>query len=283
VGLNGAGEEVMRLAAAAYNRLGYVAHLQGSYAEALHSIDTASALLAALPSGGSVAELAQNQFVRGVLATTTGDWSAAENHFRTALGLWEDAGGAPPRMVAWSRLNLGTALRRLQRLDEATECYREAIEVLRGLGDFVHAALARNNLGNLHLDRGEPAEALACFQAAEPPFRAAGDQLRLALVYSNQGVALHALGDLRGAERALGAGVERWRILGHKAGLAEALCDLAQVLAAAGRTTDALVMLQDAQEQLQALPSSPNRARIEAAVAAVRAAIPGPEGADARL
>ena len=78
--------------------------------------------------------------------------------------------------------NLGTVLQKLERLDEAADAYRQAVQLRPEL------TLAHNNLGNVHFLQGRPAEAIACYE------RALGTQPENAEALNNLGNALQAQG-----------------------------------------------------------------------------------------
>lgn len=88
----------------------------------------------------------------------------------------------------------GTALQALGRLDEAAAAYGRALVLVQAAGSRADEAHVLCNLGDLELDRGEPAGARERFSAAGGLFKALGER---------QGEAAALVGRAR-AERALG-------------------------------------------------------------------------------
>ncbi|MBK8045917.1 MAG: tetratricopeptide repeat protein [Anaerolineales bacterium] len=194
-------QEFPRLRSAVLNRAAFVAYLQGRYADASALASTAQH---AAPRD-AVVEIAQNEFIWGVLAQTHHEWLESKVHFLEALRLSEAHPFHNPRMIAWGLLNLGTAHRRLEEQAQALDCYVRAVELLEQIGDRVHAAVARMNIGNLHLLAERPQVALEWYQTAEPVFRQVRDEVRLALIYINMGIAWRDAGDYaRGGDPAGG-------------------------------------------------------------------------------
>jgi tetratricopeptide (TPR) repeat protein len=122
---------------------------------------------------------------------------------------------------AEAQSNLGAALRRLGRLDEAVACLRRALQLRPDL------AQVWNNLGNAERDLGRPAAALEAF----------GHALRLkpdlAKAHNNRGNALHDLGRLDDAVAAYRRAIE------IDAKYAEAHRNLGIVLRLQGRAHEA--------------------------------------------
>ena len=164
--------------AKALNQLAYVARLQSKFDVAEALVDEALSLL-----DEDDPERAHSHWVLGTIATSQLDWPAAERHHQAALQIWQAAGDQ--RRAAWSLQNLGNTLRGAGRYAEAAGYIQQAIVALGQLQDPVNQAVARMNLGVVHIYEHDPTQALALLQLAEPVFRQVGDQLHLAMVYTN--------------------------------------------------------------------------------------------------
>jgi LuxR family maltose regulon positive regulatory protein len=92
------------------------------------------------------------RFVEGVMAAASGDHEEARRRFEDAIDLF-DEGGAPYE-AARSRLELGSALTALGRLDAASRELRAALGIMKQIGAVAESARAETFLG--HLDATVP-------------------------------------------------------------------------------------------------------------------------------
>jgi len=87
------------------------------------------------------------------------------------------------------RLNAtGTQQRRVGRYDEAVECHRQALEILRRLGDRRGVALTQSNLALALSHAGDDVWAVGLFEEAAATLRDLGDEEHLARIMANLGV-----------------------------------------------------------------------------------------------
>jgi tetratricopeptide (TPR) repeat protein len=87
------------------------------------------------------------------------------------------------------RLNAtGTQRRRSGRYDEAVECHREALEILRALGDRRDVALTQSNLALALSHAGDDGWAVGLFEEAAATLRELGDEEHEAQIMANLGV-----------------------------------------------------------------------------------------------
>jgi eukaryotic-like serine/threonine-protein kinase len=138
---------------------------RGSYDRAEEMLREAVTLLdAALPAGDP--ERASVLGSLGVLHFHRGEWAEAETAFRQAVAALDPESN--PEDWALKRHNLGVAVYRQGRLDEAEEHYLAALEVRRRAlpPDHPHFARSYNALGALMLERNRLDEAVEYFQAA---------------------------------------------------------------------------------------------------------------------
>jgi hypothetical protein len=87
------------------------------------------------------------------------------------------------------RLNAtGTQHRRSGRYDEAVECHRQALEILRALGDRRGVALTQSNLALAVSHAGDDAWAVGLFEEAAATLAELGDEEHEAQIMANLGV-----------------------------------------------------------------------------------------------
>jgi tetratricopeptide (TPR) repeat protein len=88
-----------------------------------------------------------------------------------------------------SRLNAtGTQHRRSARYDEAVECHRQALELLRSLGDRRGVALTQSNLALALSHAGDDEWAIGLFEEAAATLGELGDEEHEAQIMANLGV-----------------------------------------------------------------------------------------------
>jgi tetratricopeptide (TPR) repeat protein len=87
------------------------------------------------------------------------------------------------------RLNAtGTHHRRSGRYDEAIECHRQALEILRALGDRRGVALTQSNLALALSHAGDDNWAVGLFEEAAVTLAELGDDEREAQIIANLGI-----------------------------------------------------------------------------------------------
>lgn len=239
--------------ARAINREAYVARLLQHNQESDRLVERALVLL-----DEDDAERGYSYFVRGCNAFDAREWALAERWYRRSLETWyreED-----PRMVAWNLTNLGTALRRLDRLDEATHSYRQAIEIFDEIQDPAHRAVAQMNLGTIHLQADDLGAALAAYLAAEDSFRRLNDDVHLAQIYNNLGLVYarqHRNGE---AENAYMAAIARSEKLGNVADTVNVMDSLGELYRDTNRPDLARSTWAQALDRLPAIAGTPAHA-----------------------
>jgi len=126
--------------------------------------------------------------------------SAAESGSRTAHGLMQTglsttvrlASRVPQTDARRKALQLnaaGTQYRRDGRYDEAVECHRRALELLRALDDRQAVALTQSNLALALSHAGDDGWAIGLFEEAAAILRELGDEEHEAQIIANLGVA----------------------------------------------------------------------------------------------
>ena len=159
--------------------------------------------------------------VLGTIAYDRQCWDRAVSFFEQSLQLLKMSGNE--RFMAWVHTNLGLTLWRQEDLQEARSHLIHAITLFENIGDPIHQAVARMNLGNIYIALALPQRALDCYLQAEPIFRQAGDRQRQAMVYNNIGKAHREVGKSGDAIPALQHSIKLWRTLNNPTRLANAL------------------------------------------------------------
>ena len=119
-------------------------------------------------------------------------WQEAARCFRLSLDLLRQ--GDDRRLQGWAHSNLGLALWQTGDLVGAEAQLLQAIDLFALIGDPIHQSVARLNLGNVLVARGELEQALLVYGEAEAVFRKAHDIERLASVNNNIGKVCRDLG-----------------------------------------------------------------------------------------
>ncbi|MEV6327872.1 tetratricopeptide repeat protein [Streptomyces sp. NPDC051909] len=191
------------------------------YAE--HHFETAEQALAWLEEargtvlGAALQGAAAGAIPPGVLAELTtrirgflqrrGHWRDWEQLARETVRLARAEAGPDPLAEATGRLELGTLAAARHLLDEAVEELHASAALFTAAGDTRGEARVLNNLGLVHLERGEHAESGACLERALALHRTAGRPTDTAIALDNLALLHLRLGALDRAERACEEGL----------------------------------------------------------------------------
>jgi serine/threonine protein kinase/tetratricopeptide (TPR) repeat protein len=135
--------------------------------------------------------------LRGILQSDLGDKEAAVKSFERALQARIAFSGVNNHETAELYNSMALSLSGLYRGAQAQEAYRQALDILRNLGqaDTLDAVVILGNSGDLALRMGRLAEATAALHAAFEKGRAiAGDSAAIAVYMSLYGSALNIYG-----------------------------------------------------------------------------------------
>lgn len=232
------------------NQLAYVARLQSQFALAKAHVEEALSLLEE-----NDAECATSYWALGTIAHDQMDWTLAAECFQRAYEIAQEAND--PQRAAWNLQNLGNALRGAGRYDKAAEYIQQTIVLLGQLHDPVNQAIARMNLGIVHLYRNEAEQSLALFSLAESVFRQVGDQFHLAMVNTNIIIAERELKHWQAAEEAGMKSIRLWEALGDLRMMTNSLDELGVTYLAQGRNDDAKIILERGLEVIAQVPPDP--------------------------
>lgn len=156
-----------------------------------------------------------------------------------------DGHGGDERALAYAARGLGWLASKEGRFDEALPHLQEALrryEALQG----PEAILVQEDLGHLHLQRGESAEAVAYFSAAWAALAQVADPPLQYLTNNQLPLALAATGQADEARRMAEAKVQRLRAHRVNEGAIGGLAEQGQIAAAAGAFTQAAVAYGEA-------------------------------------
>lgn len=179
----------------------------------------------------------------GCMAGDLGELPAGEALLREAIIRWRDL----PDQVELARtlMNLGVALRRQGRYEEAEAAYRESLSIQTGLPDQSDLVLTYLNLGAVLGTRGEQQQAVLQFQAALDTARRIGDQWGAATALSQLARAAVVDKRLDDAVTYQTEALVLFRGMGDQLGTAVTLSSLASVCRELGDLDQALCYFRE--------------------------------------
>jgi predicted ATPase/class 3 adenylate cyclase/Tfp pilus assembly protein PilF len=210
----------------------------------------------------------------GSLALWQGDDPAAMAWLEQATALARAVGDR--RTEARALNSLGVLANQQGDLERAGARYAESLALMRKAGDRRGIAVALSGLGNIAFSQGDLEQAAAAFAEALALFRQGGDRAHIAVGLVNLGWVARRRGAVAEAEALGREALALDRKLGDLRRCAEDLEHLASTAAVAGqgaRTARLLGAAAAVRETLGAPQPPDERADIEQAVAAARAAL----------
>jgi tetratricopeptide (TPR) repeat protein len=142
--------------------------------------------------------------------------------------------------------NLGLALEKLRRPEEAIAAHRDAVTVFRAVGDRDGEGDALNNLGLALRDKGQFEEAATAHQYAATIYRETGNRDGEAGALNNLGLPLKRMQCFDGAITSHEDAATIYREIGNQHGEGMALGNLGGALRESGRSDEAVGAWQDA-------------------------------------
>src|SRR5579883_61013 len=185
------------LRAKALNAAGYLAHLQGDYAQATVLHEECLALAREVGNKRVVANSLHNL---GAVAQEQGDYARAAALYDEGLGLERELGGKAG--LAISLHNLGVVAYEQGDLIRALALYEEGLALMRELGDRRGIAISLDNLGDVAYRQGDYTRATALFEESLTLARDVGDLRGIAYC-------LEGLGSVMSAQEDDGATLKR--------------------------------------------------------------------------
>lgn len=197
---------------------------------------------------GSASALGYAENILGAALAILGKPGAID-HWRMALGYFEELGDLPGQAMALSNLGVGEYFQ--GRWSEAAELYRRAEEASERLGDPVVSANSKMNIAEILVDQGSLQEAETLLQAASRVWRATGDDYllgfcltQLARVNAMRGRTLEAIENLAQAR-------ELYVFAGAPGQVTEVDAREAECRVLAGQARAALEQLADIEPRLE--------------------------------
>ncbi|MGB0387955.1 MAG: tetratricopeptide repeat protein [Ardenticatenaceae bacterium] len=237
--------------ARALNSLANVARLERHFDEATQLVEKALTL-----AKEAKEEQAHSYFVLGAMAFDQRAWQNAHSFFERSLVLWQASDN--PRMMAWGLSNVGLALWRLNKYEEAIACYKRAIKQFERIQDPVHQAVASMNLGIVYFQLQRLSDALDLYLEAEPTFRDTQERVRVAMVNNNKGMAYQKLEQWHNAEHAYRFSMDQWQKIGNISALVNVMDNLGLLYSEQGLVDQAITTFSDALNSLAQIKDDPN-------------------------
>jgi tetratricopeptide (TPR) repeat protein len=231
--------------ASSLNELGSVQLLRSEEAKAEEAFRKARRLAEESGNHGALGDALDNL---ANLHVRRGEWEEAEGLYRQSLELGErvhDRLG-----VAKSLNGLGNLALRRGDLRSARDFYERAIAIRREVGDREGVANLLSNLGVVHDRMGDFESALRYYRRSADAHREMGSRMGLGTVLNNIGVVSLDRGDVGMAIERFEEALVLRREVGDRNRLGNALVNLAEALALADRTDEALDLLDEAQSVL---------------------------------
>ncbi|MEM7130738.1 MAG: tetratricopeptide repeat protein [Chloroflexota bacterium] len=190
-------------------------------------------------------EQAYCYFVLGNINSHKDKWVEAENNYKKSIKLWKH--NDDKRRLAWGLRNLGVAVNRQKKFEEAAEFYNEAIALYtQNVDDPLGEALTQMNLGITYANQGEYNDALEEYIEAEKIFRALQNDLNLARVYNNMGIAYRSISQYTNAKSVFENSIRIWERLNNIRALVNTMYELGTTLMEQKGTTESVSMFQHA-------------------------------------
>ena len=169
---------------------------QGQYDEAIQHHDRLKRIADEADDPYRLAEAVSNL---GVMHYFKGDYSGAYDLLSLANRLEQKLNLLP--ILSKNYNNLGFVLTKLERLEEADEAFRQAIEIMTALGTKVSLISSYNGRGEVALQRGRHAEAAGQYETALALATQMEDRVNVGICHLNLGRCAARLGKLDEAER----------------------------------------------------------------------------------
>jgi two-component system response regulator HydG len=234
-----------------------------SYVPALETIEHLLSLPAARTLSNERRAALESKVISCRLAR--GDHQGALAHCRQMLAGPTD-GDRSSHIHARLRLQCAEALFRLERLDDARDEAKRALEIADADSDLALSALALNTLGRVLYRKGDMLEARDLYEQALALFRRLGDDANSAYVRNNLGLIHKNLCEWDSAIAHLDAALELHRRVGRFPATGNTLKNLGIVYQKSGEWERALECYVQAEQVFQQMADGVQLARIGIAI-----------------
>ncbi len=156
-----------------------------------------------------------------VIARDQGDASSARALFEESLELWREAGDQ--KAIARALSNLASVVQLQGDHDGARALYAECLAIFQGLEDRTGVAWSMNQQGDVARQQGDSAAARSLYEQALAIFRELGDRWGIAGTLADLGNLAREEGDHATAHQRYRESLRIFEDLGHKRGMARLL------------------------------------------------------------
>jgi len=247
----------MSMKARLLNRAAFALRQKGDLQEAEAYAKQALALAADEP-----VEQGYSNLVLGAIEYDRRHWETCLTYSSRALEIWLEQDAR--RELAWAYTNLGIALWRQGNLEGARENLERAIKSFEMIGDIVHQASAKMNMGVVLIELNKPEQALTFLAEAEKVFHVVQNKRRLAMVANNLAHVYQAMANWDDAIDAYQQSISLWQNIGKTERALNVTHSLISLLIKIGQIERARKLLLEAQESLASIEGHPNYRRLMA-------------------
>ena len=183
-------------------------------------------------------------------------WDECLEYAHRSRDLWlqHNAG----HLLAWAYSNLGLALWRRGDLEKAEENLEMAIEYFYGIGDIVHLASTKMNLGGVLFENNKPEKTFILLSDAEKVFRSIQDRRRLAMVSNNLAHVQQAMENWEDALDAFRQSISLWQKLRETSRELNVIHSLISLFIKMKQIENAQKLLHEAQLELASIEGHPD-------------------------
>ena len=228
------------------NRCAFARRRKGQYSQAEHLARRALAL-----ADDDPVEQGYSHLVLGAIRFDLREWDECLEHAHQCLAIWLKHGAR--RQLAWGYTNLGVSQWRTGLKKEALKNLEMGVRFFEELGDIVHQASTKMNLGLVYYELNEFEKALELLTEAAKVFHAIQDKRRMAMVANNLAHVYQKLDNIDDAIDAFQQSISLWQSIGETAKALNVMHSLTNLLIESGELQHAKKLLQIAQLELAAI------------------------------
>jgi tetratricopeptide (TPR) repeat protein len=192
----------------------------------------------------SAVEKGYSYMVRGEKARREKQPGVTYEWFAKSWEYWETVGNL--RYIAWGLTNLGVSLNGIKQYEEGRDILHRAVGYFDLIHDPAYHSVALHNLGIAYYFLGNPQQALVYYHEALTVFRRLNRGHPLAMLYNAMGKSYKALGQWKQAYRSYELACEVFKQLNDVAQIANVMSNIAEIMEAEKRFTDAIELLRKA-------------------------------------
>jgi tetratricopeptide (TPR) repeat protein len=233
-----------RMQASSLSEMAQVQSTLGKPKEALASYNQALQLLHEI---GMNKEIGDTLINRGVFFQAAGDYDKALQDFKESLQIQRDAGDENYQALCLS--NIGSVYLAKGDADNALTYLQQALQLRQKLNDPEYVAETWGSMGDVYTSTGDYDKAVTAMMTALDLYHKSNDVRGWSAESRQMGATLLAQGRMGAALSALQDSVKGYQSIGTRSReMVDALRDLADALAQAGRGEESAKPLQDAQD-----------------------------------